>query len=212
MTNCISQLPSFCGLDAPKKKIRLLVVEPVLHADPVHCTIKYTSLKDEGALDYKAVSYVRGVKTKKCIIWVEDMPVSVPVAAAEALKNPRSPEETCILWIDVICIDQTNVRERNNQVALTGEIYRRTVQTVVWLGLEDEFTTLAYAALEQIYADVPLEYQQRRFESRKGPGSIIYFGQSIELIKLLRVAVAASAVRHGERERIVTCFIHVRHW
>jgi hypothetical protein len=37
-------------------------------------------------------------------------------------------------WIDAMCIDQHNVRERNHQVAQMGEIYARAQRTLIWLG------------------------------------------------------------------------------
>ncbi|KAK1715383.1 heterokaryon incompatibility protein-domain-containing protein [Colletotrichum lupini] len=37
-------------------------------------------------------------------------------------------------WIDSICIDQRNLEERNQQVRLMQEIYRRARRAIVWLG------------------------------------------------------------------------------
>jgi hypothetical protein len=37
-------------------------------------------------------------------------------------------------WIDAICIDQGNLKERSSQVLLMGEIYASAQQVVVWLG------------------------------------------------------------------------------
>ena len=38
------------------------------------------------------------------------------------------------VWIDQICIDQTAVLERNNQVSLMGQIYRGAYECFVYLG------------------------------------------------------------------------------
>ncbi|OCK72905.1 heterokaryon incompatibility, partial [Lepidopterella palustris CBS 459.81] len=38
------------------------------------------------------------------------------------------------LWIDQICIDQGNSRERNHQVAQMARIYQSSTRTLVWLG------------------------------------------------------------------------------
>jgi hypothetical protein len=38
------------------------------------------------------------------------------------------------LWIDQICIDQTNIQERNEQVARMGHVYRSAKTTIIWLG------------------------------------------------------------------------------
>ena len=41
------------------------------------------------------------------------------------------------LWIDAICIAQNDVAERSLQVAIMGDIYQRSLMTIVWLGRED---------------------------------------------------------------------------
>ncbi|CAN9172511.1 unnamed protein product [Alternaria alternata] len=43
-------------------------------------------------------------------------------------------EEQAYLWIDAICIDQSQVEERNHQVAMMGKIYSRAQKVLVWLG------------------------------------------------------------------------------
>jgi Heterokaryon incompatibility protein (HET) len=38
------------------------------------------------------------------------------------------------LWIDALCIDQTNVDERAAQVLLMGDIYSSATRVIIWLG------------------------------------------------------------------------------
>ncbi|KAG4442473.1 hypothetical protein IFR05_002075 [Cadophora sp. M221] len=38
------------------------------------------------------------------------------------------------LWIDALCIDQSNSDEKGIQVAMMGEIYSKASQVIVWLG------------------------------------------------------------------------------
>ena len=40
-------------------------------------------------------------------------------------------------WIDAICIDQSNIDERNHQVKLMRQIYASAKQVLVWLGEEE---------------------------------------------------------------------------
>lgn len=44
------------------------------------------------------------------------------------------------LWIDGICIDQSNLPERNAQVAMMDRIYSASTSTVVWLGYASKKT------------------------------------------------------------------------
>jgi hypothetical protein len=41
----------------------------------------------------------------------------------EALVSLRLTEGPRHLWVDAVCIDQANVKERNHQVAQMGTIY-----------------------------------------------------------------------------------------
>ncbi|KAI0809431.1 heterokaryon incompatibility protein-domain-containing protein [Xylaria sp. FL0064] len=41
-------------------------------------------------------------------------------------------------WIDAICIDQSNIHERNHQVGLMKQIYANATKVYVWLGREAE--------------------------------------------------------------------------
>ena len=44
-----------------------------------------------------------------------------------------------LLWIDAICINQTDIDERNAQVAIMGDIYKEASRVLVWL--ENEVST-----------------------------------------------------------------------
>ncbi|KAI0098139.1 heterokaryon incompatibility protein-domain-containing protein, partial [Nemania sp. FL0031] len=43
------------------------------------------------------------------------------------------------IWVDQLCINQKDTKERNSQVSLMGRIYRQANVVVVWLGGEDEY-------------------------------------------------------------------------
>jgi hypothetical protein len=46
--------------------------------------------------------------------------------------------------IDIVCINQLGVEERNQQVRSMGEFYKAAQQTIVWLGPEAEHIALAF--------------------------------------------------------------------
>lgn len=60
------------------------------------------------------------------------------------------------IWIDQLCINQQDVQERNQQVAMMDRIYGQAKQVVSWLGEEDRFTDKAVQLLD-ILADIPSE-------------------------------------------------------
>jgi hypothetical protein len=39
-----------------------------------------------------------------------------------------------MLWVDAICIDQTDASEKSYQVGLMARIYMQAHQVIVWLG------------------------------------------------------------------------------
>lgn len=63
---------------------------------------------------------------------------SLPVTAALAKFLPLIVKycTTGYLWIDQLTINQSNTNERNAQVKIMGEIYRRCTRCLIWLGRE----------------------------------------------------------------------------
>ncbi|KAF9499677.1 HET-domain-containing protein [Pleurotus eryngii] len=51
-----------------------------------------------------------------------------------ALKAVWSKFPTRRLWVDAICINQDNIPERNQQVAMMGDIYSRAECVAIWVG------------------------------------------------------------------------------
>ena len=59
-----------------------------------------------------------------------------------ALLNLRSLTSPLTLWVDAICINQADMKERNAQVALMSFIFMRAIKMVAWLGTKDYRTHL----------------------------------------------------------------------
>jgi hypothetical protein len=53
-------------------------------------------------------------------------------------------QATKCLWIDALCIDQSNILERNHQVQQMGEIYSHAQQVIAWIG-HDRQTATSFA-------------------------------------------------------------------
>jgi Heterokaryon incompatibility protein (HET) len=60
-----------------------------------------------------------------------------------ALWALRKNDEVRQLWIDAICIDQKNTKERNEQVPKMDRIYGSAKSVAIWLGDADEDSKLA---------------------------------------------------------------------
>ncbi|KAJ5915302.1 hypothetical protein N7454_011056 [Penicillium verhagenii] len=61
----------------------------------------------------------------------------------EALRSKGVMYDGGWWWIDSICIDQANLKERGHQVKLLQRIYREADQVIVWLGKESSDSNLA---------------------------------------------------------------------
>lgn len=62
---------------------------------------------------------------------------------ALALRYLRYPDRTRTLWIDAVCINQGDPRERSHQVQLMPDIYTRAEEVCIWLGEHDGASELA---------------------------------------------------------------------
>jgi hypothetical protein len=51
-----------------------------------------------------------------------------------ALRQLQQSDKPITLWVDAVCIDQTNLFERSEQVRSMGRIYHQAERVIVWLG------------------------------------------------------------------------------
>jgi Heterokaryon incompatibility protein (HET) len=66
-----------------------------------------------------------------------------------ALRETPSREGQ-LWWIDAICIDQTNMSERGQQVDMMAQIYGNAQEVIVWLGRSSTFTNKAASFLASL--------------------------------------------------------------
>jgi hypothetical protein len=64
--------------------------------------------------------------------------VQITVNLADALQTLRHSTFVRILWADALCINQTDVIERAEQVKLMGLIYWKAFRVQIWLGQDDD--------------------------------------------------------------------------
>lgn len=123
-------------LDTRARQIRLLNIQPKIDRDIVECRIKVFDLNDPLTPDYRALSYMWGPPPARSTIVVNNKSFLVRENLYHFLYNFKArlveyagrrdfEEEVQWLWIDQICIDQSTTDERNHQVEMMSEIYRR---------------------------------------------------------------------------------------
>ncbi|KAI2641412.1 heterokaryon incompatibility protein-domain-containing protein [Hypomontagnella submonticulosa] len=127
--------------------VRLLRLYPGKPGDDLITELFPTNLEDADS-KYEATSYTWGSPLDPQRMNCNDFSVTIQKNAFEMLNALRMPDQVRTIWIDAICIDQSNVEERTSQVCIMHHIYRRAKSVLVWLGKPDQYSSLAmpYAA------------------------------------------------------------------
>ncbi|KAG0644943.1 Heterokaryon incompatibility protein [Hyphodiscus hymeniophilus] len=117
---------------------------------------KTRRVKRESRTPYTAVSYTWGNEDASEVIYLDNRRFYVRpnlwsclFYIAQAARNAAWD----YLWVDAICIDQTNGAERNSQVRLMDQTYRDAVCVSVWLGL----ATLPEDILRHLSTQMPIK-------------------------------------------------------
>jgi hypothetical protein len=137
-------------LDPTEDEIRILAILP--SADPegeIHCIFIHQSLKRIKA-PYAAFSYVWGQSPTVNTVCIEDHRLSVQPNLFSALKSWRDKEDVVMVWADALCINQSDIPERNTQVALMAAIYGNAARVWMWLGEASDDSDLAFDFFEVI--------------------------------------------------------------
>ena len=127
-------------LDHSRKEIRLLNVKPGRRDDIICCSFEHAILSQEFSTPYETISYVWGDAKLRGSVHLHDQPTDVPLSTETVLRQMRYKDRERILWIDAICINQTDFDERNRQVAMMADIYGMTSTNLIWLGEDDDIS------------------------------------------------------------------------
>ncbi|KAM7184304.1 Heterokaryon incompatibility protein (HET) domain containing protein [Rhypophila sp. PSN 637] len=122
------------------QQIRVLKLEPsTQHDSIITCSLAAVSFSDSaGAIpQYEALSYVWGDLTEQKEILLDGQPKEITRNLWTALKYLRQPHVSRTLWIDAVCINQSDIQERNHQVRQMGRIYSQASRVLIWLGPPD---------------------------------------------------------------------------
>jgi hypothetical protein len=100
------------------------------------------------AVSIEALSYTWGEPLFTHPIKLNDLDFTITENLGEALVHLRREDEGCLLWIDALGIDQSNLDEKSEQVRNVFNIYEIAAQVVVWLGQEIAATKKAIAFVQ----------------------------------------------------------------
>ena len=156
-------------LDDEAEHIRLLYLLPAETSADIRVNIVHTRLMKEDVPKYEALSYAWGEIDTPEVIYVGqkgDVTMAVTRSLYQALPYLRYRDQRRVLWVDAICVDQQNLKERGLQVERMGDIYSLAERVIVWLGLGDSNSVHAIQLLRTVASKVEVDWTFRTIKPR----------------------------------------------
>lgn len=125
-------LPPIAEVDRTPPFSRVLWLDPGTGDDPLSGFLQIFNI--EAAPRYEALSYTWGTDPPSNYIWVNGKPIGIRPNLEAALLSLRLPNLKRLLWIDALCIDQSNIDERSRQVQYMRLVYKHAARVIVWVG------------------------------------------------------------------------------
>ena len=120
-------------------QFRLLLIQPGEYHEPVSCDLQVACL--DTCRSYKTLSYVWGDPYATRSIYLDGCEHWITTNLHIALQRLRSQAKAIAVWIDALCINQSDTIERLQQVSIMAQIYSSCEEVIMWLGLEIEEDT-----------------------------------------------------------------------
>jgi hypothetical protein len=198
-------------LDTSKRQIRLLHVlesqaSPTKHPVSLRLKLSLETFDLHDAPPYAALSYTWGPENPTYDLVIEGRDFRVRENLFFFFKElPQHDANTSwdnwlrhtrYIWIDQICINQADVRERNHQVGLMSRIYKDCEIVVVWLG----DPTPAFRKAARKFYGRPSKFQGQRQLPAFGPLSVLlrdnYFTR-LWIVQEVLLAERVTVMCHG---------------
>jgi hypothetical protein len=135
--------------------IRLLKLHAGTPESVLSCNLEHTTLDQSPLPNFDALSYVWGSpEGEKTSIYVCEgnmvYTIQILPSLRAALCRLRQTTENRAIWIDALCINQSDHAERSQQVPMMGHIYRRARSVGIWLGEAAEESDVAFDFIPRI--------------------------------------------------------------
>lgn len=133
-------------------QIRVLTILPSFGRESakLETTLDPNDLHIKPRPRYKALSYVRGDPKDVSTILCNGKEISITRSLFLALHQLRQDSQQYVIWIDQLCINQSDLDERAQQVTMMGDIYSWAEEVIVWLGMPDDETALVWRILLEL--------------------------------------------------------------
>lgn len=129
-------------------EVRLLHLESGRHSDIIRGRLEHVNIGDNPV--YEALSYEWGRPEKQCAILLETdgtrSSLDITRSLHTALRDLRHKDPTSgsrIIWADGVCINQEDIKEREQQACIMGPIYQNATRVVTYIGPHAENSNTA---------------------------------------------------------------------
>lgn len=147
---------------------RVAVLQPGTGLKPVSCNLIWQNSK-KPQRPYCCLSYAWESTERTEAIFLDGFR-RFPVTGnlLRALQSLRDPRSTILIWVDQICIDQYNDKERGHQVNIMKHIFNQARKVYVWLGEAGSGTQQLFTFAKRITpGDDPLKKPLKQLFSQK---------------------------------------------
>ncbi|KAJ0124236.1 hypothetical protein J7T55_005574 [Diaporthe amygdali] len=152
------------------RDIRLLKLEWIDEDELLHCHLRVANLDERPV--YRSISYTWGPSTQTKLRRHDDTPENEKylhriICNGQTLDVTQNlydclyqlcdlramhPISSFEFWIDAVCINQSDLNERAQQVSMMSNTYHQAEEVIIWLGIRDDSTPLAYKATSEFLA------------------------------------------------------------
>lgn len=129
-------------------EIRLLKVLPNLNNDRIECRLSSGHLK---TANYVVLSYRWGTLPAVHEVIMNGSPFYVRKNLWDFLNVIRH-QPAMFLWIDALCINQSDTQERNQQVRIMGQIFQSADMVLSWLGAANADVEQAFDLMSNVWS------------------------------------------------------------
>jgi hypothetical protein len=136
------------------REFRLIELSPSAESESIKCDLRSYSMNMNYPA-YVALSYAWGRQERFDDIDLNGSRFPVGKNLWQFLHHMRLRDKHITLWIDAICINQSNVKERNHQVQMMRQIYSNAQSVSVWLG-EAGDSRYSNVAMDYLAAQNPM--------------------------------------------------------
>jgi hypothetical protein len=127
--------PPLCA----NENIRLLSIHPGSPESDLEASLSTFEIQASHPWpSYEALSYAWDSAELSRVIICNNVLLRLTQNLHDALRHLRRSDIPRNLWVDAICIDQTDNEERASQILYMREIFGRASRVIAWVGKEDE--------------------------------------------------------------------------